>query len=121
MLADDRRIVVSGLTPRISVDLEPYNDKLKALCAENNIGYIDNFDGFLLASGEIPETYFDNDKPHLNVPGTRKLLSNINKVCKVKNSDNQPARSGHYFPQKRGCEVLERNWAHQAWRTTFLN
>ena len=37
LVADDRRIVVSCLTPRQSVDLEPYNDKLKALCAENDI------------------------------------------------------------------------------------
>ena len=105
LAADDRRIVVSGLTPRRSVDLEPYNDKLKELCAENDLEYIDNFEGFLLASGEIPETYFDNDKTHLNLSGTRKLLSNINKVCKVKNnSGNLPARNGKHFPPKRGFQ-----------------
>lgn len=46
LLADDRRLIVSGLLPRESVDLEPYNDKLKSLCDENNIEYIEHFDGF---------------------------------------------------------------------------
>ena len=84
LLADDRRLIVSGLLPRESVDLEPYNDKLKGLCDENNLEYIDHFDGFLLATGEIPETYFHNDKTHLNISGTRKFLLNIDAVCKVK-------------------------------------
>ena len=85
---DDRRLVVSGLLPRASVDLEPYTNKLKAICAENDLEYIDHFDGFLLASGEIPETYFDEDKTHLNMSGTRKFLTNIDSVCKVRNISN---------------------------------
>ena len=80
---DDRRLIVSGLLPRASVDLEPYTNKLKALCAENDLEYINHFDGFLLASGEIPETYFDSDKTHLNMSGTRKFLRNIDSVCNV--------------------------------------
>ena len=31
---DDCRIITSGLLPRGSVDLEPYNARLKTLCAE---------------------------------------------------------------------------------------
>ena len=37
---DDRRLIVSGLLPRASVDLEPFTNKLKALCAENDLEYI---------------------------------------------------------------------------------
>ena len=48
---DDRTIIVSGLLPRGSVDLEPYNDRLRTLCSENDIAFIDNFNRFLLASG----------------------------------------------------------------------
>ena len=81
LLADDRRLIVSGLLPRESVDLEPY----KSLCDENDLEYIDHIDVFLLATGEIPETYFHNDKTHLNMSGTRKFLLNIYAMCKVTN------------------------------------
>ena len=84
---------MSGLLPRESVDLEPYNEKLKSLRDENDLEYIDHFDGFLLATGEIPETYFHNDKPHLNMSGTRTFLLNIDAVCKVTNGANVANRS----------------------------
>ena len=78
--AENRRIIVSGLLPRESVDLKPYNDTLKTICDENDLEFIDNHDNFLLASGEMPASYFQKDKLHLNTHGTRRLLSNINKV-----------------------------------------
>ena len=81
--ADDRRIIVSGLTPRESVDLKPFNRTLKSICEENDLQFIDNYDRFLLASGEMPESYFQDDKTHLNVSGTRKLLTNIDAVHRV--------------------------------------
>ena len=81
--AENRRIIVSGLTPRESVDLKPFNQILKSICEENNLQFIDNYDKFLLASGEMPESYIDNDKVHLNVSGTRKLLANIDAVHRV--------------------------------------
>ena len=40
--ADNRRIIVSGLLPRQSVDLKPYNEILKAICEKNDIQYIDH-------------------------------------------------------------------------------
>ena len=52
--AEYRHIIVSGLTPRESVDLKPYNQILKSICDENNIEFIDNYNKFLLASGEMP-------------------------------------------------------------------
>ena len=69
--------------PRESVDLEPYNKQLKTLCDENDIDFIDHYDGFLLAPGELPDTFYHKDKVHLNLAGTRKLLQNIDKYCKV--------------------------------------
>ena len=58
LLAEERRLIVSGLLPRGNVDLEPYNYKLESLRHETDLGYIDHFDSFSLAMGEIAETYF---------------------------------------------------------------
>ena len=74
LLAEDQRLIVSGLLPRGNVDMEPYNDKLKSLCDENDLEYIDHFDSFSLATGEIAL----NDKTHL-----MHHLANIDTVCKV--------------------------------------
>lgn len=49
---DSRKIVVSGLLPRKTVDLEPYNDRLRSLCDTLNVEFIDHYEGFLLATGE---------------------------------------------------------------------
>ena len=94
---EDRRIIVSGLLPRKGIDLEPYNEQLKALCDENNIEFINNFNCFLFASGELPATYFNPDKLHLNTNGTRKLLSNVDKMCKV----TRPVSQGQTIPGRR--------------------
>ncbi|MCG8046529.1 MAG: hypothetical protein N0E48_12970, partial [Candidatus Thiodiazotropha endolucinida] len=89
----NQRIIVSRLFPMESVDLKPYNQKLKDICNENDIEFIDNFDSFLLASGDMPESYFYADKLHLNVLGTKKLLSNIHKVQNICRNpkQNRPA------------------------------
>ena len=96
LASDDRRLIVSGILPRGTKDLEPYNQQLKSLCDANNIDFIDNYDNFLLASGELPDTYYHRDKTHLNVAGTRKLLKAFDKFCKVtgpfKSSDIRPQR-----------------------------
>ena len=63
--------------------MEPYNDKHKSLCDENDLEYIDHFDSFSLATDEIAETYFYNNTTRLNASGTRKFLANIPTVCKV--------------------------------------
>ena len=56
LASDDCRLIVSGLLPRGSADLESYNEQLKALCDENDIDFINHYDDFLLASGELPDT-----------------------------------------------------------------
>ena len=99
----DRRIIVSGLLPRKNIDLKPYNEKLKSLCEKMNIDFTNNFDSFLFASGEIPAAYFARDKIHLNVNGTRKFLSNIDKICKV----SRPASQIQTFPSNRKFQFGE--------------
>ena len=55
--AENRRIIVCGFLTRQSVDLKPYNEIiLKNIYDEN-----DNYDSFLLASGEMPHSFFQND------------------------------------------------------------
>ena len=116
--AENRRIIVSGFLPRNSVDLKPYNATLKTVCDENGIEFIDNYDSFLLTSGEMPSTFFQDDKLHLNNQGTRMLLSCINKVITVtkytprhyksnpprgsymNRNNSRPPRNGHNMSTK---------------------
>ena len=106
---ESRRIIVSGLLPRKSVDLKPYNDILKKLCDENDIEFIDNYDSFLLASGEMPSSFYHHDKLHLNVHGTRRLLSSMNKVIAVtKNSPRQSSSQRSYNAQSPQGSYLNR-------------
>lgn len=53
-----RRVIVSEPLPRESVDLEPYNETLSSLCADNAVEFVENYNSFLLATGEIPDTFF---------------------------------------------------------------
>ena len=124
LASDDRRLIVSGILPRTTVNLEPYTEQLRLLCAENDIEFIDNYDSFRLASGEIPSSYFWKDKIHLNEHGKRKLLSNINEQCKAMSDQNaarprrmfQGSRQGARPPVRRGprsvskfCHICETN------------
>ena len=54
--------------------------------------FIENYDNFLLASGELPDSYYQQDKLHLNKYGTKKLLSNIDNVHRV-SAQVQPSGS----------------------------
>ena len=65
----NKYIVVSGLLTRDSVYLEPNN----------------NYDSFLLATGELVDSYYFKDKVHINMTSMIKLLENINKFRKVCN------------------------------------
>ena len=48
-----------------------------------DVEFIESYDNFLLASGELPDSYYQQDKLHLNKYGTKKLLSNIDNVHRV--------------------------------------
>ena len=69
--------------PRETVDLRPYNNKLQELCHTYATEFVQNYENFLLASGELPESYFLRDKVHINNYGTKKLLKNIDKVHRI--------------------------------------
>ena len=92
------RVVVMGVVIiLLSLPLLPLLLLLKSLCEEMNIDFTNNFDSFLFASGEIPAAYFARDKIHLNVNGTRKFLSNIDKICII----SRPASQIQTFPSSR--------------------
>ena len=44
--------------------------------------FVENYDSFLFATGELVDSYYFKDKVHINMTGTRKLLDNINKFHK---------------------------------------
>ncbi len=67
LTSPDRRIIVSVLLPRKSVDLKPYDDRLKSLSVEYGIEYVSNYDSFLFASGEMPTMFYLRDKLHLSI------------------------------------------------------
>ena len=85
MVAADgsRRVIVSELLPRETVDLKSYNETLKSLCADNAVEFVENYDSFLLANGQLVDSFYLKDKLHLNTVGTRKLLSNINELHQI--------------------------------------
>ena len=56
---------------------------------------------FLLASGELPATYYRYDKIHLNVNGTRRLLSNVDSSCKI----TRPASRKQTAPPSRMSQI----------------
>ena len=109
--AENRRIIVSGLTPRESDVLKSFNQILKSICEDNNLQFIDNYDKFLLASGEMPESYFDNDKVHLNVSGTRKLLANIDAVHRVTKNATSTGNKKPFYGSRP---------SHDRMRTQFM-
>ena len=102
-----RRLIVSGLLPRETVDLDSYNKGLKTLCQNKNIEFVDHYNGFLLASGDIADSYFQRDKVHLNPRGIRKLLQNLDTVIKVTefattSDDAWPIKRNHYNRPQTG-------------------
>ena len=114
---EDRRIIVSGLLPRKGANIKPYNEQLKSLCEENDIEFYNNFDSFLFASGELPKTYFKRDKIHLNYNGTKKLLSNTDRIIKVTkpgyyDQTAQPRRNSETSGYRPGPK--SGGWAHNS-------
>ena len=104
MLKKDRRVIVIGLLPRKTVDLNPFNDRLKTICEAYEVEYIENFKSFLLASGEIPASYYQSVKVHLNNFWLRRLLSNVDRVHAI--MCKSPAKSNDrqiYSPQSGFC------------------
>lgn len=139
-----RRVIISGLLPRDTVDLEPYNEILQSLCADNAVEFVDNYNSFLLASGDIADIYFHKNKVHINTEGTRKLLCNIDKLHRVtkqyatseQNNFSQGYRQGfrrnakgftgrgypsspNYRSSHRYCHICSRNGGHNTQECWF--
>ena len=110
---DNRRIIVSGLLPRDSVDLHPYNACLKTVCETKNVEFVDHYNGFLLASGDIADSYYHRDKLHPNTFGTRKLLRNLDAVHRVTSPNTQPQPAG---PARRSGSFAGRAGFHSRGR-----
>ena len=110
--SENRRLIVSGLLPRESVNLEPYNEKLKTLCQNRDIEFIDHYNGFLLASGDMADSYFHKDKVHLNSFGKKKLLKNIDAVHQVTSANTNHAvpRNGYTFVGRSGFPAKSRGY-----------
>ena len=53
LTSENRRIIVSGLLPRASANLHLYNERLRTLCEDQNIDFVDSYNLFLLASGDL--------------------------------------------------------------------
>ena len=81
--------------------MKPYNAVLKTICKTNKVGFIDNHDSFVLASGEIPNYLYHADMTNLRFPGIRKLVQNINIVCAILPSKGQHSFQGRNPSDKR--------------------
>ena len=53
-LRDKFTVVVSGLLPRKGYDIKAFNSKIKQLCQEYDVEFVDHDDSFVMASGEVP-------------------------------------------------------------------
>ena len=67
----------------MSVLLPRENETLKSLCADNAVELVENYDSFLLANGQLVDSFYLKDKRHINTAGTRKLLNNINGLHQI--------------------------------------
>ena len=70
--------MVSGLFPRGGTNVKPFNIKLKILCDEMKVAFIDSHDSFIMASGDMLKNLFHADNVNLKHDGTATLIRNIN-------------------------------------------
>ena len=123
---DNRRIIVSGLLPRDSVDLNPFDACLKTLCETKHVEFVDHYNGFLLASNDIADSYYHKDKLHPNAFGTRKLLRNLDVVHRVTNPNAGtqpagPARRTGSLAGRAGCIPRGRGYQNGQYRNGPYN
>lgn len=121
LTSENRKLIVSGFIPRKSVNLNPYNEGLKTFCETKGVDFIDHYNGSLLASGDMADSYFQNDKLHPNSFGTKKLLKNIDAIYKVTNDGTNPMATRPIY-----CHICSRKGhsTHDCWyngRNTGLN
>ena len=86
--------------------------------AEKDIDYIDHYNSFLLASGDIADSYFHRDMVHPNYSGIRKMLKNIDAVHGITNSHTG---SRPYVPARRTSTYLKRSGFSSAFCTNGID
>ena len=77
LTSENRHIIVSCLLPRASANLDPYNGRLRTLCEDQNIDFVDSYNSFLLVSGDLADSYFHRDGVNPNSFRIKKMLKNI--------------------------------------------
>ena len=105
-----RRLIVSGLLPRETVNLEPYNQKLKSLCEDYDIEFVDHYQGFLLGTGEMLDSCFQRDMIHVTSAGTKKLLNNINNIYQI----------SEHVPLTRRTSIVK-GFSQNSWRNSVAS
>ena len=88
-------IFVSGLLPRGKTDMKPFNNIMKDLCSQFKAKFINNHDSFIMASGELPYEYFQEDQINLKFSGTRLLVRNMNNSCPILPSRSSTNKTDH--------------------------
>lgn len=108
------KIFLSGLLPRGTSNVKPFNNIVKEVCQEFKAEFIDNHDSFIMASGELPYEYFQGDQINLKFPGTRLLVRNMNNKCLVLPS---PSNNGNVNRGTRGFYNNNRRILRQPYST----
>ena len=88
---------MSGLLPRKGYDIKAFNFKIKKLCQEHDVEFVDHHDSFVMGSGEVPRSLFYGDKISIRPAGTATLVCNLESKCRILrkydtngNSSNKP-------------------------------
>ena len=76
-------VVVSGLLPKKGYDINAFNSKIKQLCQEYEVEFVDHHDLFVMASGEVPRSLFYGDKISLRPAGTATLVCNLDSKYRI--------------------------------------
>ena len=88
-------VVVSGLLPRKGHDIKAFNSKIKQLCQEYDVEFVDHHDSFVMASGEVPRSLFYGDKISLRPAGTATLVCNLDSKCKILRKHDTDGKSSN--------------------------
>ena len=115
LISDSRQIIVSGLLPRESANLDPYNQCLKTLCKAHMVDFVDHYKGLLFASGDLADSYFHRDKVHPNSFGIKKLLRNIDVFHRVTGSGanikySAPGKRRYSYPTHSNNSSYDRSY-----------
>ena len=77
-----RRVIISGLLPRDTVDLEPYNEIFQSLCADNAVEFVDNYNSYnYLTSEKQGRSSTIQDKSGKCLAEEKEILSRWTEYC----------------------------------------